>query len=615
MNGESPSDGSAVKTDGHKNPPGYVLEEKLGEGGMGVVYRARRKVDDRWVTVKFLSRDLARDNQYVKRFFREFRSARDLDHDGIVRAIEAGEQDGGYYYVMEYVDGDTLDEVLRKQRPLGEDRVIQVGIEVAEALEHARNQGIVHRDIKPSNIILNREGHVRILDLGLAKPSGNLQDTLTEPGEWVGTPHYMSPEQAIAEGTVDSRTDVYALGVVMYEMVVGDVPFDGDSPLTVLTEHLNRRPEPPGSLQSTVGDGLNRVILKCLEKEPEQRYQAPGELVADLKRVRQNEEPGAPVPTPPDDNNWSETLVLSEQNPGQSKEGSPFWRRAFLLLAGFGLLLIAGAGGWGYYGYSGELFTTKDEQETGEPQEPRQRAQEQKRTPLYEHDGKLQQKQKMPNQENQTTEEPFTSEVRRQYDFSSGAELESWVRVTPQKISYLKDENRLVCGNGGMMMHQTSFQNRVCFDVVFNPLEETTMVLSLREPESNTIYLVSLPVFGSEQKARLRKWQTGDEGMSDNKTLDWGTVNLTPGQKMHLRLKREGNTLSASLNDEQFLSAEDDTLTKFYPAIRSLGGRVEIHRVEIKGKRMAAGIWAPTSSEPEEPDPSRGPKNQQEMKR
>jgi serine/threonine protein kinase/beta-lactam-binding protein with PASTA domain len=259
----------------------YVIKRKLGSGGMADVYLAEDQELGRRVALKLLDERHASDEQFVERFRREAQSAAGLNHPSIVSIFDRGQAEGTYYIAMEYLDGRTLKELLIRNGPTPPAIAIDYARQILGALSFAHRNGIVHRDIKPHNIIVRPDGRLKVTDFGIAR-SGASQ--MTEAGSIVGTAQYLSPEQARG-APVDPRSDLYSLGIVLYEMLTGKVPFTGDTPVEIAMKHLSQVPEPPSTLRPEVPHDLDAVVMRALAKDPDQRYGSAEEMDADLARV------------------------------------------------------------------------------------------------------------------------------------------------------------------------------------------------------------------------------------------------------------------------------------------------------------------------------------------
>ena len=260
---------------------GYELLGRLGQGGMGAVFKARQVSMDRVVALKILPPKLAKDKSFVERFVREARSAAKLSHPNIVQGIDVGLAAGYHYFAMEFVDGETVKGLLRREGRLDEKRALEIVRGVAQGLEHAHSRGIIHRDIKPDNIMLARDGAVKLADLGLAR-STDKPTTVTIAGTTLGTPHYMAPEHVRGDPNIDTRADIYALGATLYRMVTGQYPFDGPTSAAIMTKHVT---DPAPSARETnmeVSRACSDLILHMMAKEPSGRPQTPTDLLGEI---------------------------------------------------------------------------------------------------------------------------------------------------------------------------------------------------------------------------------------------------------------------------------------------------------------------------------------------
>ena len=264
----------------------YEIIEKVGNGGMATVYKATDLVLKRYVAVKILRDEFTTDEEFIKRFETEAQSAAKLVHPNIVSIFDVGVDNGIYYIVMELIQGKTLKEIILEERgPLPWKWSVNVAIQIASALEMAHKNNIIHRDIKPHNIIIREDGIAKVTDFGIAKAVSN--STITAFGKTIGSVHYFSPEHARG-GYTDAKSDLYSLGVVLYEMVTGRVPFDADTPVSVALKHMQEEPVPPIEENHNLPEALNKIILKALKKDPMLRYQTSTEFLQDLRKALKN---------------------------------------------------------------------------------------------------------------------------------------------------------------------------------------------------------------------------------------------------------------------------------------------------------------------------------------
>ncbi len=263
----------------------YEILEKIGSGGMATVYKARCLVLKRYVAVKVLREEYTTDNEFIKRFNTEAESAASLTHPNIVSVYDVGQEGNLYYIVMELIKGKTLKEIIVEQGKLGWKWSVKIGLQIASALETAHRNNIVHRDIKPHNIIITEDGTAKVTDFGIAKAVSN--STITAFGTTLGSVHYFSPEHARG-GYTDAKSDLYSLGVVMYEMITGRVPFDADTPVSVALKHMQEKPIEPIKLNPAIPQSVNDIIMKAMQKDPNMRYETATEMIADLEYALRN---------------------------------------------------------------------------------------------------------------------------------------------------------------------------------------------------------------------------------------------------------------------------------------------------------------------------------------
>lgn len=292
----------------------YEILDKIGTGGMSDVYKAMDHILGREVAVKVLKQEFAEDVTFVTKFRSEAQSAAGLEHPNIVNIYDVGSENGMYYIVMEYVEGITLKTYIEKKGQLNFKEAISIAIQVGRGIEAAHNKGIIHRDIKPQNIIISTEGKVKVTDFGIARATSSN----TIHADVMGSVHYASPEQA-RNGYVDGKSDIYSLGIVMYEMVTGRVPFDGDTTVAVALQHLQEEMVAPSAYAPELPISLEKIILKCTMKSPDRRYAAIEDLLLDLKKALVS--PNEDFVTMGSAEEVEKTRVISPEEQEQIKEG------------------------------------------------------------------------------------------------------------------------------------------------------------------------------------------------------------------------------------------------------------------------------------------------------
>ena len=293
----------------------YEILEKIGSGGMADVYKAKCHVLNRLVAIKVLKQEYSTDATFVKKFRVEAQSAAGLSHPNIVNVYDVGEDNGIYFIVMELVQGITLKNYIDMKGKLDIREALNISVQIASGLSAAHDNRIIHRDIKPQNIIMSRDGKVKVTDFGIAKVADSTTVTTTA----AGTVHYISPEQARG-GYSDEKSDIYSLGITMYEMVTGRVPFEGETNVAVALLHIQGEMVPPRELEPSIPKSFEKIILKCTQKKPDRRYASARELIADLRKVLTHPDgeyvviPGA-VPA-------GRTIVMQEDDISSLKEAS-----------------------------------------------------------------------------------------------------------------------------------------------------------------------------------------------------------------------------------------------------------------------------------------------------
>lgn len=321
----------------------YQLVEFVGKGGMALVYRAIDQRTGHSVAVKILRPEFNQDAEFLSRFDREATTASKMSHHNIVNLLDVGQDGDMRYLVMEYVNGQTLKDVIRQKGALPPNVAAQIGIRILSALQHAHNNGIIHRDIKPQNVLVNADGHIKVSDFGIARVAG--ANTISTDDSVMGSVHYFSPEQAKNEN-VTFASDLYSVGVCLYEMMTGQPPFDGETPVAVALQHINAVPRPMSEINPAVPPAMERVVSKAMEKRPEKRYQSALEMAQDLQRALQepdgawmtrlpDRQPPAPAP--------KNSGTTGKQKPIRSRKR--IWTMAGMVLTGAAILALLVWGG------------------------------------------------------------------------------------------------------------------------------------------------------------------------------------------------------------------------------------------------------------------------------
>ena len=335
----------------------YVVQAIVGTGGMAVVYRAFDRKKNRIVAIKVLRPEYESDEEFVRRFSREAEAASKVSHENIVNMLDVGIDGDMRYIVMEYVDGQTLKDMIRQRGAIHPDTAIRMTIRILAAVDHAHRNGIVHRDIKPQNILVDNQGRVKVADFGIARLKASQTTALEEgstTGSALGSVHYFSPEQARGE-VADEKSDLYSVGVVMYEMLTGQVPFDGETSVSVALKHVNETPMSMRERQEGISKALDEVVMRALCKDPAKRYQTAAEMAADLRKTISHPQGGF-VTYPKD------TDVLKrekEERRRQRDRDRRKLRRTMLVCVIIGLILILAAGAW-YFANTANTYVVPD---------------------------------------------------------------------------------------------------------------------------------------------------------------------------------------------------------------------------------------------------------------
>jgi serine/threonine protein kinase len=318
----------------------YRVLHRLGSGGMAEVYCAQDLQLGRKVALKILYRRFAEDGEFVERFRREASSAAGLQHQHVVAVYDRGEYDGTYYIAMEYLEGRSLKTIIQQEAPLDPDRAIDLTIQILRAARFAHRRGIIHRDLKPHNVIVDADGRAKVTDFGIARAGAS---DMTQTGSIMGTAQYLSPEQAQGHA-VSAASDIYSIGIMLYEMLTGRVPFEGESAVTVALKQVNERATPPSAYNAAVTPELEEAVMRALEKDPARRYPDADAFIAALQAARDGTATAvlAPVAAAPLDPP-SEAYVYPEEPlaPREPRDGGRWWLWLLaVLVAGIGLAAV-----------------------------------------------------------------------------------------------------------------------------------------------------------------------------------------------------------------------------------------------------------------------------------
>ncbi|MEM5816351.1 MAG: Stk1 family PASTA domain-containing Ser/Thr kinase [Desulfitobacterium hafniense] len=330
----------------------YEIIEKIGSGGMAIVYKAKDLLLNRIVAIKILHEQFTADEEFVRRFRREAQSAASLSHANIVSIYDVGKDGETEYIVMEHIEGQNLKDIIRNYAPLSTEQTLELGIQIAEAIRHAHEHHIIHRDIKPHNILVTEDGRIKVTDFGIARAVSAA--TMTHTGDIVGSVHYLSPEQARGIQT-NEQSDLYSLGIILYELLTGKVPYDGETPISIALKHLQELAVPPSKLNARVSPALENLVMRAIAKSPDQRYATAKDLLQDLRKVQA----GLPVDKTVDEDQDLEStrvhsslragvnsaLASEEKEAGRKKAKVPLFRKRWPWVALLALVLIMG-GGW-----------------------------------------------------------------------------------------------------------------------------------------------------------------------------------------------------------------------------------------------------------------------------
>ncbi|MCX7904208.1 MAG: Stk1 family PASTA domain-containing Ser/Thr kinase [Caloramator sp.] len=332
----------------------YILLEKVGDGGMALVFKAKDTLLNRFVAVKILRPEFANDTEFLSKFKRESMAAASLSHPNIVSIFDVGENDGLNYIVMEYIKGKTLKDYIKEKGKIRYDEALKIVLQISQALDHAHKNGVIHRDIKPHNILITEDNIIKVTDFGIARAS--TFNTVTNTGKVMGSVHYLSPEQARGLYS-DHRTDIYSLGVVFYEMLLGRPPYDAESPITIAIKHIQDDIEEPIKVDSSIPLAVNDIVVKMMQKDMTKRYQNAKEIILDINKAIIN--PEISLLNKKDD--MEKTRIISqeslEEELNKNKAKGKNKRNKKALMISLIILLFLSITALGYFAFSRYLVT------------------------------------------------------------------------------------------------------------------------------------------------------------------------------------------------------------------------------------------------------------------
>ncbi len=517
---------------------GYKILSRISQGGMGSVYRGEVMGSGEIVAIKCLSEEETQNGELRKRFLREARALVNLEHEGIVRGRSAGEAGNTLYLVMEYIQGPTVRDLLKENEPIEEPKTREITHQVARAISYAHREGFVHRDIKPSNIA-RTDQTVKLLDFGLAREQQNEQETLTKKGEWVGSPRYMSPEQAIADGTIDGRTDIYSLGITAYHMATGTVPFEGETYLATLSKHINETPPPPDQVHPEVSQKFSSVIKKMIRKHPEDRYGDTGELVEDLDRIKQGKKPKHAGDNRQEEVPYTGSGTVKSSDHAPVKNGN---NRITHTLYGVFLFAILLTGGWLYA--SGWLT----DRQSGQGNNGNSTA-ETEASSGVDLPGPV---QKLINGKISPGGKPGHLAIA--YDFSDETHFHDWNNGNKKAVHFDYRRDQIAWGPGGSLKFPLLFSPGVRLDVDATVQSGGHIGLSFENEDKTQGLLVVFPV-SDDRDALLDHWYV-DDGVQ-RETLDRApSFSLSVDRTHDLFFEYTADAITCQVGGEEILHSD-----------------------------------------------------------